>query len=259
MSLSVELSKPEYQTGTYAERLSLLHSKTQSVVGRIELGNLKKLEAIIATGLWRDKMKALKDSANLTLADDNASHESKQLAQIKLQVVAGFHEAIAESKLANKAPFELGGHTINMADPDVQQTFSAAQMPGIDLITILEVQKVMQLATYQRQLFPDATLRDVVEHFEPALTDIGDWAELNYSGGRLALTLTQSLPEPSLVRIVACESIDGENWTEWQKISHFYKVGKAGFYLADIPRSQLQRRIRWRGEDYKIIGTVVGI
>jgi hypothetical protein len=35
MSLSAELNKPEYQTGTHAERLALLHSKAKAVTGKV--------------------------------------------------------------------------------------------------------------------------------------------------------------------------------------------------------------------------------
>lgn len=228
MSLSVELSKPEYQTGTYAERLALLHSKTESVIGKIAYGNTLHLVSMLARGL-RSRI------------DNCAVPELK----------AAWSEALQPAYLSSPA------YSINVALPEIRQMLDAGLSAGV--CTAEEHTFIIQLATYQRQIFPSATLRDVVAHFEPVRVDVGDWTELPYQGGRLALTLTQPLPEPSLVRIEACESVDGQNWTAWQRISHFYNVGEAGLYLTEIPRSQLQRRIRWRGEHYAVAGTVAGV
>lgn len=230
--LSTELSKPEYQTGTYTQRLALLKSKTEPALGKIRKDKIKLLQAFIGATQLRDRLAA--------------ATETQQAA------AASVAEAIQPAYLAAEETF-----SINLADPQVAGLLTNAVSVG--LLTAQEESYLIGLATYQRELWPDATLRDVVEHFEPALTDIGDWTDLTYSGSRLALTLTQALPEPSLVRIEASESIDGNNWTAWQRISHFYNVGEAGFYLADVPRSQLQRRIRWRGEDYKVAGAVAGV
>lgn len=259
MSLTDELIKPEYQSGSYAERLALLHSKTAPVVGRIEQGNLKSLEAIIAAGLWRDKMDELKQSAKLTLADSNSTVEEKQLAQVKLQVVAGFDEAIPKEKLANKAPASLGGHSVNLNDPMVIQTFNAAQLPGIGLLTPTEVQQVLALATYNQPLWLHITVRDVVAHFEPEKVILDDWIELDYQGSRLSLTVHQPLPAKSLIRIESSESMDGQHWSRWTRVSHFYDVDEPGVYFASLPNSPLRRKIRWRGEEYAIDGSVVGV
>lgn len=51
MELSLELSKPEYQTGTYAKRLTLLHSKTESAIGKIAYGNTLHLVSMLVRGL----------------------------------------------------------------------------------------------------------------------------------------------------------------------------------------------------------------
>lgn len=230
--LSAELNKPEYQTGTYAERLALLKSKTEPALGKIRKDKIKLLQAFIGATQLRDRLAA--------------ATETQQAA------AASVAEAIQPAYLAAEETF-----SINLADPQVAGLLESAVAEG--LITPQEQSYLISLATYQRELWPDVTLRDVVQHFTPGLTDIGDWTDFNYSGNRLALTLTESLPEPSLVRIEACESIDGNNWTAWQRISHFYNVGEAGLYLAEIPRSQLQRRIRWRGEHYKVVGAVAGV
>lgn len=230
--LSAELNKPEYQTGTYAERLALLKSKTEPALGKIRKDKIKLLQAFIGATQLRDRLAA--------------ATETQQAA------AASVAEAIQPAYLAAEETF-----SINLADPQVAGLLTNAVSVG--LLTPQEENYLISLATYQRELWPDVTLREVVERFEPELTDIGDWTEFSYSGGKLALTLTQALPEPSLVRIEACESVDGQNWTAWQRVSHFYNVCDAGLYLAEIPRSQLQRKIRWRGEYYKVVGTVAGV
>lgn len=232
IELSTELNKPEYQTGTYTQRLALLKSKTEPTLGKIRKDKIKLLQAFIGATQLRDRLAA--------------ATEAQQAA------AASVAEAIQPAYLAAEETF-----SINLADPQVAGLLESAVAVG--LLTPQEQSYLISLATYQRELWPDATLRDVVQHFEPALTNIGDWTELTYSGSRLALSLTQSLPESSLVRIESCESVNGQNWTAWQRIAHFYNVGEAGLYLADIPRSQLQRRIRWRGEYYKVVGTVAGV
>ena len=260
MSLTDELNKPEYQTGTYVERLTLLKSKTVPAIGRIEQGQLKVLEAIIAAGLWRDKMERIKAEGNSTIANSGATASEKQLAKIKLQVVAGFHEAISEAKLANKAPADQGGHSVNLSDDAVQMTFTAAQMEGIQLITPAEVAQVMALATYQKQLFPNAILHDVIAHFEPDLVNVGEWIEVgNVASSRIQLRITEPVPEDEAVRIEMAESDDGIDWTEFKRVNHFYGVKGKGFYFANIPNNGLQRKIRVRGERYRITGTVKAV
>lgn len=227
-----ELNKPEYQTGTYEQRLALLKSKTEPALGKIRKDKIKLLQAFIGATQLRDRLAA--------------ATEAQQAA------AASVAEAIQPAYLAAEETF-----SINLADPQVAGML--ANSVAVGLLTPEEQNYLIGLATYQQELWPDATLRDVVQHFNPELTDIGEWAELSYSGGRLALTLMQSLPEPALVRIEACETIDGQNWTAWHRIAHFYNVGEAGLYLADIPRSQLQRRIRWRGEHYAVAGILAGV
>lgn len=253
MSLTEELSKPEYQTGTYQERLALLRSKTVTAVGRIEQGNLKTLEAMIAAGLWRDKMERAKSEANATLANPEATTTEKQLAGIKLQVVAGFHEAISEAKLANKAPFEAGGHTVNMSDPMVQQTFGAAQMAGIQLITATEAAQVMALATYQKQLFPSATLRDVIAHFDPALTS-SEWSASQDIQAYRNIEITLNSDAPEQTYLVFQMSRDGLKWAAAGAVQGLYK---SGAYIGSIPQYGGVRFIRWRGE-YTLDVTVEG-
>lgn len=255
MTHTDELNKPEYQTGTFKERLALLHSKTAPVVGRIEQGNLKILEAIIANGLWRDKMIKLKAEGVATLENPESSEQEKQLAGVKLQVVAGFHEAIAEAKLANKAPADLGGHSVNMLDPKVLQVFGAAQLPGVELVTPSEVAQVMALATYQKQVWPHITLRDVIAHFNPAMVDPGVWNEFNPGEARkLRFKLLSQTPEPTHI-VVEMRENDG-GWSDWFYVHAVHGIETLRNYVFEIPHNGLPRQIRWRGGVYAVSGSM---
>ena len=78
MNRTEELNKPEYQTGSYAERWALLKSKTVPTLGQLKTGNLKHLETMIVDGLWRDKVEALKQAAYLVINDAEATPEAKE-------------------------------------------------------------------------------------------------------------------------------------------------------------------------------------
>jgi hypothetical protein len=250
MSITTELNKPEYQLITNAERLTLLLSKTAPTVGRIEQGQLKVLEAIIAGGLWRDKMDRLKAEGVATLADPDATAEQKQLARIKLQVVAGFHEAISEAKLANKAPAVAGGHSVNMNDPMVQQTFGAAQLPGIELVTSYEVTEVMKLATFERQLFPEATLKDVIAHFDPGMLD-GQWHEIEETNGQFFHLQLNSRPPEMTHIVVQMQDLGGE----WEHATALHGIQSLKPYSTALPYYGVVRKLRWRC-DYLLDATV---
>jgi hypothetical protein len=255
MSITTELNKPEYQGITNAERLALLLSKTEPTVGRIEQGQLKVLEALIAKGLWRDKMDKLKAEGVATLADSAATAEQKQLANIKLQVVSGFHEAISETKLANKAPAARGGHSVNMNDPMVQQTFAAAQMPGVQLITAEEAAKVIELATFQRQLYPEATLKNIVAHFQPELID-GEWHEIEATKAQILKFKLNSRP-PEMTHIIVESQDMTETWGFAATIHSIQNVNPLP-YIGVVPYFGEARKLRWKCE-YKLDGEMEAV
>ena len=258
MTLTDELSKPEYQTGTFAERLALLRSKTVTSVGRIQTGNLKNLEAIIANGLWRDKMADMREAARVVLANPASTESEKSVAQLRLRVVAGFHEAISEAKIANKADPENGGHSINMDDPTVQLNFAAAQHASVALITPTEATQVMALATYQKPAFPTATLHDVIAHFEPAAVDVGGWVEVDPGASRkLRLRLNAATPEPTSI-VVQMRELDHE-WSDWFHATAVGGVQAVRGYTFDVPNNGLTRQFRWRGSFYAVNGVVTAV
>jgi hypothetical protein len=258
MNLSAELSKPEYQTGTYAERLALLRSKVTPTIGRIQTGNLKNLEAIIASGLWRDKMADMREQARAVMSDSSSTQAQKDQAQLKLRVVAGFHEAISEAKIANKADPEQGGHSINMDDPTVQLNFAAAQHPSVGLITAAEAAQVMALATYSKPAWPDATIRDIVGHFNPALLTADEWTVVDPAAARkLRLRLHAAPPEATSI-VVQMRELDDE-WSDWFHVTSVHGVEQVRGYIFDVPSNGLPRQFRWKGATYVIDGTVTAV
>ena len=257
MSLTDELNKPEYQSGSYAERFALLKSKTVPTLGQLKTGNLKHLETMIVDGLWRDKVEALKKAAYLVLDDVNASPEAKGLAHKKAQVAAGFHEALAEAKLARKEE-PPAGHSINFADSKIQEFFLGAQHPAIALVTPAEVARLNELATWEKPQFPDVTLRDIIAHFEPSLVDVGDWVELDPGQSRqLRLKLTEATPEPTYI-VVQMQENDGE-WSEWYHATAMHGIHLLRPYTFAVPNNGLPRRMRWRGGEYRINGIVTAV
>ncbi len=255
MSLTDELNKPEYQSGSYAERYALLKSKTVPTLGQLREGNLKHVETMIVDGLWRDKMEAKKKAAYEVINDPQATAQAKELAYLTAKVVAGFHESLAESKLARKEEPPIG-HSINLADPMVYQFFQGAQHPDIALVTPAEVARLLKLATWEKPQYPEATLRDVVAHFEPSLVDLGEWREIDPVGSRrLRLKLNESPPEPTYI-LVQMREEDGAGWSDWYHATTVHGIQALRPYTFDIPQNGLARQIRWRGGLYAINGDV---
>ena len=243
---TTELSKPEYQELSNKERLELIKSKTEEAVGRIEEGKLKLLESYIADGLWRDKMEDMKAAAKAVLADTNSTAEQKALAQTKMKIVAGFHEAISEAKLANKAPFSVGGHTINMNDPTVQLTFNAAVSVG--LISAAEATKVMSLAKYNKVMFPEVAMKDIVAHFNPELIAPADtWQPLATSSGFVNIWLKTKSPESTHIVIQHQDTLPDDSLSDWRHSTAVHGIELVGEYQAAVP-TKAGRKYRWRCE-----------
>lgn len=243
MDLATELAKEQYTGKSSTECLEMLYAVEETAVGQIKTGNLKHLEGIIAGGLWRDKMADMRLAARDIIANPDSTVEEKALANIQLKVVAGFHEAIAESKLANKSE-PPHGHSINMSDPLVAQTFAAAQLPQISLITAEEVTKVMLLATYIRKPFESVTLKEVIAIKEPEIIADGSWQTLPETSARkLRIMLNAEAPEQTYITVQMSE--DGQNWFHATAIHGIKDVRP---YYCDLPYYGSARLFRWRCE-----------
>ena len=215
----------------YQQIFDELSEETVSVLGAIRGENLRDVVAVLASGLQYRL-----DTMTLP----------PEFEPLRAALLVGFRH------------ISIPDYAFNLAQPDVMGMLLQAVQVG--LVSNSEHDKFVALATYETAKYPGLSYRDIIANFEPELVDIGAWSEpFEYQGGKLFLTLTQALPEPSLVRIEVSESINGENWTAFKRISHFYEVSDAGTYSTDIPRTNLKRRIRWRGENYRVAGSVVGV
>lgn len=232
MVLAAELSKPQYTGLTDEQALAALQALTVSEGNLIPATTINQLFAKLdLTGFIQD------------IAADQQHAFRHKMASVVLSIGGDHPFNFIEGTTA-------GDGNLVMLDAMI------ASLPNLtDKLT--QFKAVVYAMANQKRPFAAVTLADVAR--VRSVPFAGDWTELQYQGGRLALTLQQALPEPSLVRIEACESVDGQNWTAWKRIGHFYDVAAAGLYLADIPRSQLQRMIRWRGEHYAVAGTVAGV
>jgi len=229
MSLSAAMEAMRGQP--YQAILSALRLQTEPAIGKIHGSQLKLLQSFIgATGL-RNRL------ANATTEQASAA--------------ASVTEAIQPAYLARE-----DSYSINLADPQVAQLLTDAVTAGV--LSAGEKAYLMQLATYQKPLWPNATLRDVVAHFEPDLVDVGDWVELDPGQSRqLRLRLTTATPEPTYI-VVQMQESDGE-WSEWYHATALHGIHQLRPYTFAVPNNGLPRRMRWRGGEYRIDGFVTAV
>lgn len=227
MSLADELSKPEYQTGSYAERFSLLQSKTESVVGKIAYGNTLHLVSMLARGL-------------------RARIESCAVPELK----NAWAEALNPAYLASPA------YSINVALPEIRGMLDAGLQASV--CTADEHAFIVQLATYQRQIFSAATLRDVVAHFEPEKIQ-SDWVAVTQPvRGKLSLRLLSQPPEVTHMAIQYRERYEDGEWSDWLHATALHNIYAVKRYEIAVPVSVYESEWRWRCE-YVLHGNVVGV
>jgi hypothetical protein len=212
----------------YQVILDTLRQQTVTAIGKIQGSQLKLLQSFIgATGL-RNRL-------------SNATPEQAAAA-------ASVAEAIQPAYLARE-----DSYSINLADPQVSQLLDDAVAAGI--LNASEKAYLVQLATFQKQLYPNLTLHDIVAHFEPALTDVGQWRQFDPENARmLRFKLIAAVPEPTTITF-QMQELDGE-WAEWFFVNTLRDVHQLRSYPVPIPHNGLPRRIRWRGNDYAINATV---
>jgi hypothetical protein len=213
--------------------LDTLRQQTEPAVGKIRGDKIKLLQSFIGATSLRTRLA-------------NATSEQASAA-------SAIAEAIHPAYLATEDTF-----SINLADPQVASLLAGAASAG--LLSGPEVAFLNGLATFQKPLWPELTMRDVVAHFEPALIANGSWNVLGLvNSSRLMLQTTVAMPEPTAVRIEMRESHDGQHWTAWRRVAHFLDVAEAGIYYQVIPNNGLKREVRWRGEFYNVAGSVEAV
>jgi hypothetical protein len=210
VNLSAELSKQEYQALSNAERLALLLSKTERVVGKIAYGNTLHLVSMLARGL-------------------RARIDACQVPALK----AAWAEALQPAYLASPA------YSINVALPEIRGMLTAGLQAGV--CTQAEHDFIIELASYDKQLFADATLKDVVNHFNPSLIG-GAWHELPESASRqLNLKLNAKPPEQTYVVV---QWQDGAG--DWYHATALHGVEAVKAYYVQLPYDGEPRALRWR-------------
>lgn len=209
MTLQQELSKPEYQALSNQERFELLKSKTERVVGKIAYGNTLHLVSMLARGL-RQRI------------------ESCQSVALK----NAWNEALQPAYLASPA------YSINVALPEIRAMLDSGVAAGV--CTQAEHDFIIELASYDKVLFPDATLKDVVSHFNPELID-GTWHEIAPTDGRVfTLNLNARTPEPTYI-LIQMQDLSGE----WEHATALHGIQSAKPYRCDLPYYGQSRAIRW--------------
>jgi hypothetical protein len=216
---------------SYPVILETLRQQSATAIGKIQGSQLKLLQSFIGgTGL-RNRLA-------------NATPEQAAAA-------AAVTEAIQPAYLARE-----DSYSINLADPQVAQLLTDAVSAGV--LASAEKAYLVQLATYQKPLWPSVTLRDVVAYFEPELVDVGDWVEVEPGESRqLRLKLTTATPEPTYI-VVQMQENDGE-WSEWYHVTALHGVHQLRPYTFAVPNNGLPRRMRWRGGEYCIDGNVTAV
>lgn len=229
MSLSAAMEAMRGQP--YQTILSALRLQTEPAIGKIQGSQLKLLQSFIGgTGL-RNRLA-------------NATPEQSAAA-------AAVTEAIQPAYLARE-----DSYSINLADPQVAQLLTDAVSAGV--LASAEKAYLVQLATYQKPLWPNVTLHDVVAYFEPELVDVGDWVEVEPGESRqLRLKLTTATPEPTYI-VVQMQENDGE-WSEWFHATAHHGIQQLRSYTFAVPHNGLPRRMRWRGGEYRIDGIVTAV
>lgn len=229
MTLAVELAKPEYIGKTHQEVFDILKNKTESVVGKIAYGNTLHLVSMLARGLRTRINTCL--IPNLKVAWD---------------------EALQPAYLASPA------YSINVALPEIRAMLDAGKSAGI--CTQEEYDFIVGLATYQKPLFENVTLLDIIKIREPSLLASDSYVDVVGAGGTIILNLQNDFPEPTNIRIEVRESYDGVNFTHWRRVNHFYNIKDSGTYFTEWGGSRMPHvQLRIKSDIYNMSATAQAV
>lgn len=212
MTLHQELAKPEYQALSNAERLALLKSKSERVVGKIAYGNTLHLVSMLARGL-RQRI------------------DSCQVAELK----NAWSEALQPAYLASPA------YSINVALPEIRTMLDSGKAEGV--CTQAEYDFIIELASYDKPLFPDVTLHDVIAICNPEQLD-GTWHDLGeVSADRLTIKLKSKAPEQTHILVQSRDVFADGVYGDWRHNTACY-IESSGVYICKI-RSESRQEVRW--------------
>jgi hypothetical protein len=215
--LATELSKPEYAGLSNAERFALLQSKTEQVLGKIAYGNTLHLVSMLARGL-----------------------------RLRIDTCAIAALKYAWNEALNPAYLSSPSYSINVALPEIRGMLDQGKAAGI--CTQDEYDFIIQLATYSKQSFPSATIKDVVAHFNPELIG-GEWHELEPTTARkLKLRLATRAPTATHVVIQAQDVYGDGSVSDWFHATAAHGIELAREYPIEVPQGDYPRRFRWSCE-----------
>lgn len=212
MTLQQELAKPEYQALSNAERLALLKSKSERVVGKIAYGNTLHLVSMLARGLRK--------RIDTCLMPD---------------LKYAWNEALQPAYLSSPS------YSINVALPEIRSMLDSGKAAGI--CTQAEYDFIIELASYDKPLFPDVTLHDVIAICNPELID-GTWHDLGeVPADRLIIKLKQKAPEQTHILVQSRDVFADGIYGDWRHNTACY-VESSGVYICKI-RSESRQEVRW--------------
>lgn len=212
MTLQQELAKPEYQALSNPERLALLKSKSERVVGKIAYGNTLHLVSMLARGLRK--------RIDTCLIPD---------------LKYAWNEALQPAYLSSPS------YSINVALPEIRSMLDNGKAAGI--CTQAEYDFIIELASYDKLLFPDVTLHDVIAICNPELID-GAWHDLGeVSADRLTIKLKSKAPEQTHILVQSRDVFFDGVYGDWRHNTACY-IESSGVYICKI-RAESRQEMRW--------------
>lgn len=212
MTLQQELAKPEYQALSNQERLTLLKSKSERVVGKIAYGNTLHLVSMLARGLRK--------RIDTCLTPD---------------LKYAWNEALQPAYLSSPS------YSINVALPEIRSMLDSGKAAGV--CTQAEYDFIIELASYDKPLFPDVTLHDVIAICNPELID-GAWHDLGeVSARQLIIKLKSKAPEQTHILVQSRDVFADGVYGDWRHNTACY-LEHAGVYRCDI-RAESRQEVRW--------------
>lgn len=222
--LRYELDRPEYDGMSFKDILTTLKNQHVPAIGSIRGADLRNVVAILASGL----------QYRLDNAPDSP---------IRTALRTGFSN------------MNIQDYAFNLSDPTVAYMLDIATQLGI--VTPDERRQFYELATYNKRVWPDVTVLDIVTHKQPALVEMNDWSgDIDMGSSRtVMLTMLSDLPEVTTVVVEIKLSRDGITYGQWMPCTIIPGIEKATSYMASIPSySGMYRKIRWKGSVYVIPG-----
>ena len=228
-SLTEELLKTEYDGLSPEQILPLVKDLTYTHVGKITHGETLHLVSMLARGL-------------------RARINNCQSPELKI----AWDEALNPAYLASPS------YSINVGLPDIRAMLDIGKLAGV--CTQDEYDFIIQLATKTYPTFPDVSLKDIIAIKQPQKLSDGSYISVQGKGSSILLTLLETLPEACNVRVEMRESLDGVNYTQWNRVTHFYNVKDVGIYKTDWQGSRLPFvELRIKNELYNMSATAQAV